>query len=168
MSKPAGYSRTQIALHWIVAAIIGTQFVFHESMVSAWRAVRRGGVPEFDPLVAAHVWGGLLILALAAWRLAIRLKRGAPPPPKEEHPSLKMAANIVHWTFYALMIVLPVTGAAAWFGGIGFAGEVHEFFKLPLLALVALHVAAALYHQFVLKTDVLARMKRAQPCRPRP
>jgi cytochrome b561 len=32
-----------------------------------------------------------------------------------------------------------------------------------LLALVALHVVGALYHQFVLKTNLLARMKRAEP-----
>jgi cytochrome b561 len=30
MASPAGYSRPQIALHWIVAALIAAQFLLHE------------------------------------------------------------------------------------------------------------------------------------------
>jgi cytochrome b561 len=48
----------------------------------------------------------------------------------------------------------------AWFGAVRDAGEVHEALTTALLAVTGLHVAAALFHQFVLKTDVLVRMRR--------
>jgi cytochrome b561 len=160
MTPPGGYSRTQIALHWIVAALIALQFILHDAMSEAWRAVVRGGEAAFDPLVAQHVLGGLLVAALVVWRLVIRVRRGAPPPPEAEHPVLRLAATLAHWSPYALMLLLPVTGAAAWFGGVRAAADGHEVLKTVLLALIALHVGAALFHRFVLKSDVLSRMAR--------
>ena len=71
-----------------------------------------------------------------------------------------MAAHVGHWALYALMVLAPVTGLAAWYGGIEAAAEVHELFKPLLIILVAVHVLAALFHQFVLKDNLLARMKR--------
>jgi cytochrome b561 len=38
------------------------------------------------------------------------------------------------------------------------AGDVHSFLAYTLLAIVALHIAAALYHRLVLRDEVLARM----------
>jgi len=59
-----------------------------------------------------------------------------------------------------LMVLLPVSGALAWFGGIQMGAETHEVFKTLMLALILLHIAATLFHQFVLKTNLMARMKR--------
>jgi cytochrome b561 len=36
--------------------------------------------------------------------------------------------------------------------------EAHEFGAKALIALIGLHAAAALFHQFVLRDDVLQRM----------
>jgi cytochrome b561 len=160
MPSPAGYSRLQIALHWAVALLIAAQFLFNEEMGGAFRALMRGEAPTTGPLVAAHVWGGILIGALVLWRLALRAARGAPPPPEADHPGLRAAATVTHWTLYALLAVIVASGAAAWFGSIRDAGEVDETLTTALLALTGLHVAAALFHQFVLKTDVLVRMRR--------
>lgn len=162
MSAPKGYSRIQIILHWLVAALIALQFIFADFMSDAWEAVEHGLAVGFSPLVAAHVFGGLAVLLLAFWRLQIRLRRGAPLPPAKEHPLLQRAAGLAHWAFYALMIIVPASGAAAWFGGIEAAAEAHEVFKTMLLVLIAIHALAALYHQFVLKTNLIARMKQAQ------
>ncbi len=75
---------------------------------------------------------------------------------------LKLAAHLTHWTLYALMILMPLSGALAWFGDVELGAIVHNILKLPLLVLVLLHVLAALFHQFVLKTNLIARMKTAE------
>lgn len=158
--KPAGYSKAQIRLHWIMAALIVAQFVFHEQIVAAWDALANGQTADINLLVRAHVIGGILVLLLVVWRLALRFRRGAPPLPEKEHPALKFIAHLVHGSLYALMIVLPLSGMAAWFGGVEVADFVHTTLKLTLLALVLLHVAAAIYQQFVLRTGLIARMLR--------
>lgn len=156
---PSHYSRIQIALHWIIFLLIALQYLFHDSIVEAWDTLRDGGEPAFSSLVAGHVFGGLLILALVIWRLALRLTRGAPPLPAEEPAPLKLVAQLTHLGLYALMLLMPVTGALAWFGGIGQMAGAHGLLRLLLLALVALHLAGALYQQLVLKTDIMSRMK---------
>ena len=60
---PTGYSRSQIVLHWLTALVILWQFVANDAMGAAWRAVRQGNTPAFDPLVLAHVAGGVFVLA---------------------------------------------------------------------------------------------------------
>ncbi|MCR9150244.1 MAG: cytochrome b/b6 domain-containing protein [Rhodobacteraceae bacterium] len=160
MSAPMGYSRAQIALHWIVAVLIVPQFVLHDGIAAAWDKIEDGIAVGFDPLVAGHVFGGIAILALVVWRLALRARRGAPPPPEAEHPALKLVAKATHGGLYLLLIVMPVSGLVAWFGGVETAAEAHETMKIALLALVVLHVAGALYQQFVLKTNLMERMKR--------
>jgi len=162
MATPTGYSRAQVVLHWLIAALIILQYVLHEPIAEAWELVEEGREVVFHPLIAQHVFGGLVVLALAIWRLEIRARRGAPPPPEQEHPALKLAAHATHWLFYALMILMPVSGAAAWFGGIELAAEGHEAMKVVLLALFVVHVAGALMHRFVLKTGVMERMVRPQ------
>ena len=159
-SAPTGFSAGQIRLHWIVVVLIALQYVLHDSISEAWRAVRRGEEVAFDPMVASHVFGGILVLLLVIWRLAIRARRGAPPPPENEPAILKLAAAGTHLGLYALMVLMPVSGMAAWFGRVDIAGEAHEAMRIVLLALIALHVAGAFYHHFVLKTDVLVRMRK--------
>ncbi len=158
---PTHYSRAQIALHWIIFLLIALQYIFHDSIVVAWDRVREGAEVSFSPLVAAHVFGGLLILVLVVWRIWLRLTRGAPPLPAEEPDSLKRIAQGTHLGLYALMVLMPVTGALAWFAGIGPMAGAHGLLRIVLLALVALHVLGALYQHFVLKTGVMERMKRS-------
>ena len=61
-------------------------------------------------LVAAHVFGGIVILLLAIWRLRIRFSRGAPPLPEKEHPLLKAAAHITHGSLLRLDDTHAVVG----------------------------------------------------------
>lgn len=157
MSHPATYSRAQKALHWVTAALIVAQFVFHERIAAAWDRLQDGLPAVFDPLVMAHVAGGIAVLALAVWRLALRARRGAPAP--HGSPLVQRAAHWGHVALYAVMIVMAVTGGAAWFGGVDAAAEVHEALKPVLLLLVVGHVAAAIWHQVVLKDGTLARMR---------
>lgn len=157
-----GYSATQIALHWIVFLLIVAQFVFNEPMSEAWRVVAKGGEKVMSPGVLAHVLGGIAVLLLAVWRLVLRFTRGAPDAPAGEAPMLRLAAHGTHMALYLLMILVPLSGMAAWGGGILAAGEAHEVLKTLLMLLVLLHVVAALWHQFGLKDNLMDRMKRAE------
>jgi cytochrome b561 len=159
MPPPAGYSRAQIALHWIVFALIAAQFLLHEPIARAWAAVSAGEAAPFSPLVPLHVVTGLAILALVVWRLRLRATHGAPAPAADKSPAQRRAAAAVRVALYALMIAMPVSGAAAWFGGVEAAAVGHGVMKVALLALVALHVAATLVEQFVRKTDPMRRMR---------
>lgn len=159
-AAPKGYSATQIALHWGVAALVAGQYIFKDAISGAWTAIREGREYAFDPLILAHVAGGVLILALVAWRLALRLKRGAPPPPENEPGPLKTLSHIAHWAFYALLAAMSVTGLAAWFGDATAAAQAHNVLKVALLALIALHVLAVPFHRLVLKNNVMQRMIR--------
>lgn len=155
-----GYSFTQIRLHWVIAVLIIGQLIFGEDMGTAWRAVERGTAPEMTLMVWGHIIAGIAVLVLVAWRLALRFTRGAPLPPDVGSPVLHLAAHAGHWGLYVLMVALPVTGLAAWYGGIEAAAEVHEIMKPITILLVAVHVVAALWHQFYLKDGLLLRMKR--------
>lgn len=160
--KPKGYSRTQISLHWVVAVLIVFQFILHDAIVATWAAIGKGESPQVSVVVWAHIVAGILVLAFAFWRLALRIKRGAPPLPENEHPVLKGIAHLTHWLLYALMIAMPVSGLATWFGGSETADFVHTTLKFPLFIIVLLHFAGALFQQFYLRTGLLTRMMRAE------
>ena len=150
-----GYTRTQIFLHWTIAALFIFQIVAHEGIEQAMQAIERGEqVSQFNP----HVVVGLLVLALVIWRLVLRRTRGAPEAPQEEHVLLRWLSVGTHLAFYALLFVLPFSGSAMWFFGAGPAHTVHELAKNLLILLVLLHVIGALTHHFVFKTNVLRRM----------
>jgi cytochrome b561 len=161
MPVPNGYSRGQIALHWIAALLVARQYLFKDGIEAAWSAFQKGAATGFDPLVLAHVAGGGLVLVLALWRLSIRARRGAPGVAGGSRGQ-RMLAQATHAGLYGLMLLLPLSGAVAWFGGVAAAADAHGVLKTLLLALVALHVLGALYHHFVLKDGVLNRMRRAE------
>jgi cytochrome b561 len=154
------YSRLQKILHWVMAVLLIAIFVFHENFVDIWKAYEQNGdasaLNSFQSVL--HVWGGFAVLAFVALRLFVRLTQGVPPLPEEESPLLKLAAHATHGGLYGLMILLPISGGIAYFGGPHLAEEVHEIMVPVLIALFFLHVAGALYQQFWLKTNVLKRM----------
>ncbi|MFC3181050.1 cytochrome b [Cypionkella sinensis] len=159
MALRKGYSATQIALHWLVAVLILFQLIFGEAMGTAWRAVRRDMVPDMTVAVWAHIIAGIAVLIFALWRLNLRASRGVPEAPPDR-PLMMNAAKWGHWALYAVMLLAPITGLVAWYGGVAEAAEVHELFKPVIIVLVAGHVLAALYHQFIRKDGLLLRMKR--------
>lgn len=137
------YSGTQIALHWGIAVLILCQYLFSESMEEAWRAWRKTGEEVSSTGVTVHVVFGLAILALAVLRVAIRLRRGAPAVPPDHPLVMRGLAYATHFALYLLLFVMPLSGMAAWFGGIGGAALVHVLAKNVLLGFLALHVAGA-------------------------
>ena len=47
------------------------------------------------------------------WRLSLRMTHGAPPAPDAEPEPLRKASHLAHWAFYALLAVIPISGAVA-------------------------------------------------------
>lgn len=160
---PARFTSTQIALHWLTALLILAQFLNDGAISRAFRATMRGAaeIPT-SWLVPVHVFVGIAILVFTVWRVVLRLSRGAPPPPAEEPRALQIAAAATHGTLYLLLLLLPLTGFVAWFGGVGAAGGAHEILKTLLLVVIGLHVDGALYHRLILKSGVMERMLPAR------
>jgi cytochrome b561 len=154
------FSLSQILLHWIVALLVLAQYLNDDAIGAAWRAFRRGQERPGGLLATAHVVVGCAILALVLWRIALRLIRAAPMPPDDEPLILRAVAAATHLGLYAMLLLLPLSGIAAWFGGVGSAIGMHRLMESLLLPLVGLHVCGALYQRFVLRSNVLARMTR--------
>lgn len=159
-SHPAGYTRAQIALHWVIAALVIFQLVFGEDIGPAFKAYRQGTEPQADALLSAniHVYAGLAVLVLAVLRLALRIRYGAPELPADESIAMRYIAKLAHIVLYAAIVLMPLSGALAWYLGMGEIGELHEIGKPVLIVVVAVHAAGALWQHFVVKTDVLRRM----------
>lgn len=158
--RPKTFSRTQIMLHWTVVALIAFQYLFSDGIEDLWRATIRGGEVDADEVAFAymHMFSGSLVLILTVWRLALRATIGAPPPHDAEPALLQLFARLTHGAIYLLILLLPVSGLVAWIFGVGGAAGAHLLFKTVLLPLIGLHVAGALVHHFVWRTDVLKRM----------
>jgi cytochrome b561 len=174
MAKSAGYTRTAISLHWLIVALLIGQFIF------AWTMPHIGRDTPVTTLISLHFTFGVLILAVAVLRLFWRATHSEPAPEAGLPPWQTAAARIVHWLLYLLLFVLPILGwiNASWRGmpivmfglelpmlvakrapGWQWTGDVHVVLSnYLLLALVALHVAAALYHYLFRRDRVLQRM----------
>lgn len=155
--QPTSYSRTQIALHWTIAALVVFQILMHDGIVKVWDGRMEGMLPN-QPTINPHAVAGALILVLVLWRLVLRRRRGVPGLPEGEQPTLKALATGMHAALNLLLILMALSGMAAWISGIEAIGEAHSIARLALVPLVLLHILAALYHHFWLKTDVLRRM----------
>ena len=175
----AGYDPVAKTLHWLVFALLLAQYVVAFTMPD----IGRGTVP--GTLIDLHMSFGLTILAVVVlrwlWRLRHRVPLATADVPAWEQP----LARATHVLLYAFLVVNPILGwtnasARDWtitvFGlfrlphlvaarsPIGRqAGDVHVFLAWALLALVGLHVAAALYHHFVRRDRILQRMLPGDP-----
>jgi cytochrome b561 len=173
-SRPATdarYSTVAMAFHWTIAVLVIANLVigiFHDAI----------------GLMSAHKAIGLTVLALTAGRVAWRLLHRPPPLPAQTPGWERGLAHATHWALYALMIAMPVTGwlmvsgsatrrPLDWFGLFdlpylpvgqaagGFGHDAHGVLGWLMLALVLLHVAAALRHWLILRDGVMARMAPA-------
>ena len=156
-----GYSARQIALHWIVFALVAFQFVMGGAMTHLFQAGLRGPPTDIPPIWAPiHIVVGDLILLLMLARLLLRRRDGVPPPAKQ-HPALQGLAAIVHAALYVDLIGAPIAGAIAYFGQLPAFASLHHLMVRPILiVLVGLHVAGALWHWLAARDGVMMRMLR--------
>lgn len=163
-SRSGSYARTQIAMHWLVAALVAFQYWSSGAIVRT-HAIHLIGARQspFDLLLHnLHTRVGLGLVALMVFRLVLRLWLGAPA--LEAGPAwTSRTARLVHAAFYAVLILEGLTGAVAsyfWWP----VSSAHVILFKVLMALVTVHVAAVLWHTLVLKDGTLGRMN----LRPRP
>ena len=167
------YTRTAITLHWLVALLILATLPLGLAMTELALS------PLKLKLYAWHKWIGVTVFGLAVLRLAWRLAYPAPPP--AHMPAWqRRAAAVLHGLLYVLILVVPLSGwlmsSAKGFQTVYLGllpipdllakdealGEVlqgvHAWLNYTLVALLVLHVAAALKHHLIDRDDVLARM----------
>ncbi|MBF9035604.1 cytochrome b [Rhodobacterales bacterium HKCCE2091] len=157
MTTKTGYSTVQIALHWLVAALIAAAWFTSDGMGHVLRQVEDGADPG-GPY--AHVLIGIAVLVLVLARLAARVTSGAPAPAAARGSLPHLAAVWGHRLLYVLMLAVPALGIATFFGGIHDAGDLHETLANLLMLVVLGHAAAGIFHQWVLKDGTLTRMVR--------
>lgn len=170
------YSLVARIFHWVIAVIVVCQIAL------GWIAENEKDAAKSLDLFAIHYRVGLLILALMALRFAWRLGKGAPPPPPNEPASRRRAARLVHALLYVILLSMPFSGYVIWSfmdapmavaGPISLpdlfpvmpedetpraaAWYVHVYSSRALVALIALHIGAALYHEAILRDGLIRK-----------
>jgi cytochrome b561 len=173
------YTLTAIVLHWVLALTILSAFA---------AGVYLDDLP-FSPaklkLINWHKWAGVSILFLSVVRLAWRLTHRPPALPARIEQAMpgwqRTAYHGTHHLMYLLFFAVPLLGWAyssakgfpiVWFGVLPLPDlmpankeladtikELHGLAAWGLMGLVALHVAAALKHQFIDRDGLLDRMR---------
>ena len=175
-TSAARYSRGAIVLHWLIAVLIVLNIAaawVSEGMSKADRATVMGNHKAIGITVL------LLTVLLILWRLMHRR-----PPLLESLKAWEAAlSRVVHVGFYFLMLAIPLTGWAmtsafskgagvSLFGLVivpalpvgfdkptaGLFAELHTVLAFLMIALIVLHVAGALKHQFLDRDGTLRRM----------
>jgi cytochrome b561 len=91
-------------------------------------------------------------------RLYMRWRNGVPAPEKSIPALLKWVAHLTHFTLYTLLIVMPLTGALAWFWKMETSALLHESLRFLLVIVLAGHAFGALFEHLVMRNDTLRRM----------
>ncbi|MGY6706839.1 MAG: cytochrome b/b6 domain-containing protein [Rhizobiaceae bacterium] len=157
---PARYTLAQIAAHWLVVALIPVQ-VWTSGGISRSHADHMAGL-EPNPydlfLHELHTFTGLTILGLVVLRLLLRVVSGSPLASAEDSRLLRLLALSNHFALYATLVTLPATGFLARYFDFGTFGPVHVVLTRLLLALVVLHVTAALWHLLWRRDSVVRKI----------
>jgi len=176
------YDPVAIAFHWLTALAILAMLGLGWTMVE----LRPGSSSQFQ-LFQWHKSLGFTVLALATLRLLWRAGHRPPPLPPTMSAIERRGAQLGHWALYGLMLALPLSGwvvvSTASFNiptllygivpvphiaplaSLADKAEIHELFEglhetgvWTLVAILVVHVGAALRHHFLLGDEVLVRM----------
>jgi cytochrome b561 len=178
MSKaPARFDSVSVILHWSIGVAI--------ILITAIELLRGEMFPKGsyfrEVLKALHNPAGTVVFGLILLRLLWRSTHPAPTMPASMRAWESFAARLVHYALYVLMIMIPLTGIAyvlARGRSIDFGlfeisypldhifsratartlKNAHEFLGQAVLLLAFSHAAAALWHHYVRKDNVLLRM----------
>ncbi len=170
-STTTRYGWVAITIHWLSALLI----------IILWGSgMRAAGFTESAAkaeVLAVHVPLGIAILVLTLVRIGWWWWADDRPGPTEGTPRWQdFAGRAVHLLFYVVILLMTASGIALLaFSGAGpvifggAEGTLPDFWQFPprgghavgarlMLALFVLHVAAALYHQFVRRDGLIGRM----------
>lgn len=174
-STEAGWGALMRAFHWTVAGLIIAQGIIGLTMV------QMGLTPAKVRVFALHKSIGMTILALVLLRIVWRLTERRPADPPTMPHWQRRAAHALHFALYLLILAIPLSGwwfnsasnaPLVWFGWFGLpsltggfdpiwkprALLVHQTLFWVLVALLLVHVGAALWHHFWQRDEVLRRM----------
>lgn len=170
------YDRLTRLLHWGMAIAIIAMFG-----LGVWMRTLGYFDPWYTRAPYIHRSVGMLLLVLLVIRFVWRLRNLSAIQDHQPNDAAQRVARIVHWAFYAILLIIMVSGyliSTADGRGIDVfglvtvpsiyqntalpdvAGLVHEYVAYLLMALVALHAAAALKHHFIDRDQILLRMLR--------
>lgn len=169
------YTGTARGLHWLMAVFILLTIPAGLVMVQPGldRSLQNG-------LFIYHKNIGVLLLILIVGRLVWRLRNPPPAKPSSLTPIQARIAEFTHIAMYALLFLVPIAGYVRVKAG-GFpiesldalsipslvprsealvevAKTVHYGAGLLLIALIAMHIGAALFHGVVKQDGVFSRM----------
>jgi cytochrome b561 len=173
MKSVSRYSPLLVAFHWVLAVLIITVLPVGFLVLAP--------MPNTDPqklkLLMFHMAGGMFIVTLMVIRFLVRMTSDRPAEQTIGNPRADRLTPVVHYGFYVLIVLMAATGmATALAAGLNrsvfqHSGEplpadflafptfqAHGLLALILVLFVLLHVAAALYHQFVAKDGLMRRM----------
>ena len=136
--------------------------------------------PWYNTAVMVHESLGMLVLALAVFKLLWMLYASTPGPQAELAPFERGASRLVHGILFLSLFVVPVTGYWTstsegapvgmfdWFDIPAvmpvsdplrdWSIDVHYYGAYAVLVLAVLHAGAALKHQFLDRHGTLRRM----------
>ena len=173
-SKPKRYSPVLVSLHWIIAILIFSTFLLAVDSEGGAAATIAG-----IPTIGIHMLLGITILVLLIIRLIVRWRTEHPDWASTGNRFLDKVGEITHWALYVFVFGMTITGISLAARGNRFArtfglasaapsgqfrprgfsiGMFHGLIWFFLSLLILLHVGAALYHQFILKDNLLGRM----------
>ena len=175
------YDNVAISLHWLTALLVLTNFALAET----WDYFSK---PTQQSMQSLHISFGVLLAGVIVARLVWRLLPGHQVSPLEIGWA-KRASKGMHYLLYALLVAAVALGFLLQWSrghpvslfGLDIPGpygqqprpvrhqiqELHNYVAWAIIIIAALHAAAALYHHYVLKDRVLARMfpaaRRSEP-----
>ena len=169
-SVPTRHSPALVTFHWLTVVLVFAQFVLGELM-----ADMADPAAKLTPLVV-HMILGTLTLIVMVIRIFVRGAEAKPAPATAGNAFLDRVGEWTHYGIYALVILMSLSGmgialqaglAPAIFGtaiilpesfGAFLSYTLHTVIAPLLGLLLLLHIGAALYHQFMLKDNLIARM----------
>lgn len=165
------YHPITVILHWLIAVLMLLMLGFGTFVLDPMANTD----PEKLSLLANHRLMGLIILGLTVLRIVLRFVLPAPDHAETGNPMLDRLGMITPKVMNLLVILMALSGILlARQSGLSeaLAGTaplpesfseftprvVHGILAKIIMALIALHVAGALFHQFFLKDRLFARL----------
>jgi cytochrome b561 len=173
MTLQLQYGTTAKVFHWTIVALLAVQYPVGWLMPDIHRGMQPGAGMTF------HVSIGLIILIATALRLIWRLSH--PVAPESSLPTWqRLTSEVVHWMLYVMVLFTTVTGwlFASYRGwslsflylfpfpmlsaenpaALKSIDGLHQAAEWSLLAVVAVHLAAAFVHLLYYRDGVMRRL----------
>ncbi|NQZ29986.1 MAG: cytochrome b/b6 domain-containing protein [Oceanospirillaceae bacterium] len=167
------YHPLLVTLHWLLAVMILVGLVMGGSVLSA----TANSNPDKIFFLKMHMSAGLVILIFMLIRLGVRFATKSPPPADIGNNLLNKLGAITHYLLYLIVILMSASGlaiaASAGLFEIVFGTSsailpvnfdefppraAHGIISKILMLLIAGHIGAFLYHQYIRKDKLLSRM----------